>query len=228
MAVVLAATTDGSSEQLPDSQGRLRGRHRQHNHSHRREEGVQLSLFSPFPKLPPDGQVITDAEAQCDPYHSNCKTACNVWESKCKACFGTGQCVSGSSRRGGHRSLHTCLMCHGIGFVRRSSTTVIPDISNDNNATLGREPPAPTQASQPVLRRSSSSARSSRSASSGSSGDGKSSTNGSSPNGASANGASAHGATANGAASNGTNGSPPREAQSARGRSSPKQTAAAV
>lgn len=125
-----------------------RGRIRQEYQGHKRKEpqpngsgnadwteGVRLSLFSPFGKLPPDGKLLTEEEETCDPYHSNCKTAMAVWESKCRPCSGTGSTVSSSGRR---RTLHTCLMCHGIGYVRRSSASMTPEMGNGKNQTLGR------------------------------------------------------------------------------------------
>lgn len=105
---------------------------------HRRgEDGLPSSLYVPFERLPPEGRTVNLADETCDPEERRCKTPIYVWERKCKACYGTGM-VSSRSRRG-NRSSYPCLSCHGIGYVRRASSTVIPDPEEGEVWTLGRE-----------------------------------------------------------------------------------------
>lgn len=71
------------------------------------------------------------------------KTAIHVWETRCVACVGTGTVRSRS--RGRHAILSTCLICHGIGYVRHGSSDPAPPGLNDGGPhyTLGRPPPPP-------------------------------------------------------------------------------------
>lgn len=59
------------------------------------------------------------------------QTPTYVYETRCSCCSGTGQSrssSSSSSRHGGRRgSLHTCLMCKGMGYVRRTTARFVPE-----------------------------------------------------------------------------------------------------
>ncbi|CAK0785987.1 hypothetical protein CVIRNUC_009200 [Coccomyxa viridis] len=106
-----------------------------HSKSHK-EEGLPASLFAPYKgELPVDGKTLTEKEEFCDPMERNCQTPMHVWESKCTACYGSGT-VSFSSRRG-RRTSATCASCTGMGFVRRTSSRLIPDL-NGQHMTIGR------------------------------------------------------------------------------------------
>jgi len=102
----------------------------------RGESGLPSSLYVPFEKLPPEGRAIDIADETCNPEERRCRTAIYVWERKCKACYGTG-IVTSSSRRG-NRTSYACLSCHGLGYVRRASTTEIPDLESGDATTLRR------------------------------------------------------------------------------------------
>eukprot|EP01025_Chloroclados_australasicus_P021611 TRINITY_DN2269_c0_g1_i1.p2 TRINITY_DN2269_c0_g1~~TRINITY_DN2269_c0_g1_i1.p2 ORF type:complete len:216 (+),score=5.28 TRINITY_DN2269_c0_g1_i1:148-795(+) len=111
------------------------------------EEGLPLSMYSRFEQLPPDGKLQTEQEETCDPFTQRCQTPTFVYESKCRACTGTGMIASGSSRRGRH-TLYTCMHCHGLGYVRRTTTRFIPPLNGDENGdvlTLGRNVDRPYQ-----------------------------------------------------------------------------------
>lgn len=94
--------------------------------------GLPMSLFSPVQRLPGDGQLVSADQATCDPDERSCQTLMYVWEDKCTPCSGTGQARAGRSRRvragrGGRRAsasmaLCTCMACHGLGIVRRTSS----------------------------------------------------------------------------------------------------------
>ncbi|CAL5228474.1 g11615 [Coccomyxa viridis] len=108
-----------------------------HSKSHK-DEGLPTSLFAPFKgELPADGKTLTEREEFCDPMERSCQTPMHVWESKCTACYGSGT-VSFSSRRGRHSSA-TCASCTGMGYVRRTSSRIIPDLNgNGKHLTIGR------------------------------------------------------------------------------------------
>eukprot|EP01026_Neomeris_dumetosa_P077226 TRINITY_DN8322_c1_g1_i1.p5 TRINITY_DN8322_c1_g1~~TRINITY_DN8322_c1_g1_i1.p5 ORF type:complete len:141 (-),score=21.31 TRINITY_DN8322_c1_g1_i1:584-1006(-) len=65
-----------------------------------------------------------------------------VYESKCRACCGTGMIASGSSRSRRH-VLYTCPSCLGLGYVRRTTTRFVPPLNGNENEggvmTLGRD-----------------------------------------------------------------------------------------
>lgn len=101
------------------------------------------SLFAAFPKLPPDGSTLTPEEMKCDPDAERCRTPIHVWESKCSACAGTGT-SRGRSSRGRRGSVAVCLLCHGVGYVRHSSTraSTVPYVNGTGpHTTIGRPPP---------------------------------------------------------------------------------------
>lgn len=90
-----------------------------------------MSLFSPYPQeqLPPDGRVTTKKEDTCDPYERNCATVLYVWESKCRSCYGTGKVNSSTRGRRGRHCMYTCVSCAGLGFVRRTSSRITPEVN---------------------------------------------------------------------------------------------------
>eukprot|EP00195_Chlamydomonas_chlamydogama_P007279 CAMPEP_0202900420 /NCGR_PEP_ID=MMETSP1392-20130828/11578_1 /ASSEMBLY_ACC=CAM_ASM_000868 /TAXON_ID=225041 /ORGANISM="Chlamydomonas chlamydogama, Strain SAG 11-48b" /LENGTH=158 /DNA_ID=CAMNT_0049586803 /DNA_START=182 /DNA_END=659 /DNA_ORIENTATION=- len=97
--------------------------------------GLPLSLFTPYKNLPPDGQLIPIEEAKCDPAQSNCKTPTYVYEDKCHVCNGTGTARGIANGRRG--ALCTCVVCTGLGYVRRTTTRFIPTApSEDGNAQV--------------------------------------------------------------------------------------------
>ncbi|KAL4419846.1 hypothetical protein ABPG75_006944 [Micractinium tetrahymenae] len=104
---------------------------------------LPASLFANFPKLPPDGSTLTPEEVKCSPDAERCRTPIHVWESKCSACAGTGTARSYSSR-GRHRLVTVCLLCHGLGYVRHSSThaSTVPYVNGSGpHTTIGRPSP---------------------------------------------------------------------------------------
>ncbi|KAL4430329.1 hypothetical protein ABPG77_002135 [Micractinium sp. CCAP 211/92] len=108
-----------------------------------KQHHLPSSLFASFPKLPPDGSTLTPEEMKCDPDMEHCRTPIHVWESKCRVCAGTGTARSQSSRR--RRSVvAVCLLCHGLGYVRHSSTraATVPYVNGTGpHTTIGRPPP---------------------------------------------------------------------------------------
>ncbi|GAB4813208.1 hypothetical protein N2152v2_000254 [Parachlorella kessleri] len=103
---------------------------------------IASSLFRPFEKLPPDGKTLTPEDEGCDPEKALCKTKIHVWETKCRACFGSGVVVM--SGRRGRRTKCICLQCTGLGYVRHTSSNVEPvQDAEDNEAyyTLARPVP---------------------------------------------------------------------------------------
>lgn len=101
------------------------------------------SLFTNFPKLPPDGSTLTPEEARCNPEVERCHTPIHVWEARCTACGGSGTSRSYSSHSR-HRLVAVCLLCHGLGYVRHSTThtDTVPYVNGSGpNTTIGRPPP---------------------------------------------------------------------------------------
>lgn len=106
------------------------------NH-HPVDEGLGLSLFVPFSRLPPDGEVSFSKEEMCDPDVSACKTTLYVYESSCTACCASGL-VRGlaNGRRG---ALSSCPSCLGLGYLRRTTTRFTPYVNGSGkNWTLVR------------------------------------------------------------------------------------------
>ncbi|KAI3425240.1 hypothetical protein D9Q98_009008 [Chlorella vulgaris] len=110
---------------------------------------MPTSLFSYFTgKLPPEGSTVTDEETSCDPEERRCRTPIHVWEARCSSCTGTGTARSRAtrsrgSRRSPYRSGCVCMMCHGLGYVRHSTTRweSVPYVNgNGPNTTIGRPP----------------------------------------------------------------------------------------
>eukprot|EP00210_Caulerpa_lentillifera_P005895 g5637.t1 len=91
-------------------------------------EGLYVSLYAPIKDLPPDGRVITEKEEKCDPLIQRCKTPTYVYETPCPMCKATGMI---ESKFKGKRLMHTCLACHGLGYVRRVTTRFVPEVSED-------------------------------------------------------------------------------------------------
>ncbi|KAK9804324.1 hypothetical protein WJX72_006761 [[Myrmecia] bisecta] len=106
---------------------------------HNGKDPLPLSLFSPYKDLPPDGKTRSEKDESCNPEERSCQTPIHTWESKCKACQGTGSVRSSGGRRGRHSSF-TCISCHGIGFVRRVSSRIQPDLNGGDGPdfTLAR------------------------------------------------------------------------------------------
>ncbi|KAK9902175.1 hypothetical protein WJX75_006913 [Coccomyxa subellipsoidea] len=107
------------------------------NGSHK-DEGLPASLFAPYKDLPGDGRTLTEREETCDPMERNCQVPMHVWESKCRACHGSGTVTSYGRR--GKRSSGSCPSCTGMGYVRRTSSRLIPDLNGDGkHMTIGRQ-----------------------------------------------------------------------------------------
>jgi hypothetical protein len=87
-------------------------------------------------------------ETSCDPEERRCRTPIHVWEARCSSCTGTGTARSRAtrsrgSRRSPYRSGCVCMMCHGLGYVRHSTTRweSVPYVNgNGPNTTIGRPP----------------------------------------------------------------------------------------
>ncbi|PSC74963.1 heme oxygenase [Micractinium conductrix] len=115
---------------------------------------MPTSLFTTFPRLPPDGSTITPEEARCNPDEERCRTPIHVWETRCSGCYGSGTARSDGGGSGGHRArghvtarhrlVTVCLLCHGLGYVRHSSTHIdtVPYVNGSGpHTTIGRPPP---------------------------------------------------------------------------------------
>lgn len=84
-------------------------------------------------------------EMKCDPEVERCRTPIHVWESKCATCSGSGIARGGSSHRSRRGPLAVCLLCHGLGYVRHSSTHAakVPHVNGAGpHTTIGRPPSA--------------------------------------------------------------------------------------
>eukprot|EP00877_Chromochloris_zofingiensis_P005923 jgi/Chrzof1/1584/Cz10g13120.t1 len=106
--------------------------HKQAHNGHS-NEGLGLSLFHPFKRLPAEGRTVPLEEELCDIEVQNCKTPLHVYEMKCSHCAGSGWAKGSANGRRG--SLHTCLVCKGLGYVRRTSAAP-PD--NDDHLIINR------------------------------------------------------------------------------------------
>ncbi|KAI8469885.1 MAG: hypothetical protein J3K34DRAFT_269319 [Monoraphidium minutum] len=94
----------------------------------RRSEGLHLSLFHPYRALPPEGATLHPEEEACDPQERACKTPAHTYEARCGACSNTGWARGAGSASSGRRgNLHTCVVCHGLGYVRRTTARFCPD-----------------------------------------------------------------------------------------------------
>lgn len=104
-----------------------------------------ISLFMPFPDLPPDGETLTRKEDVCDEFTMLCKTKLHVYETHCRRCYGTGTMRTATPR--GHRLLATCPCCQGMGFVRYSTRFGPPPILGEEGPdyTLNRPAPDPEE-----------------------------------------------------------------------------------
>lgn len=113
-----------------------------------RPEGLPQSMFAPYKQLPVEGEVILSADAACDPEVSRCRTPIYTYESKCTCCSGTG--FTKNQANGRRASLHTCIMCLGLGYVRRTTARFVPATGPDA-PTLGRpERPQPKKRPNPM------------------------------------------------------------------------------
>lgn len=100
------------------------------------QEGLPLSLYTPFEELPPDGKTQTDKERLCDPMVQSCQTPTYVYEDPCSLCKGTGRM---EMKYKGHNQVYACTMCQGLGYVRRTTTRFIPDVNGTGpKMTLNR------------------------------------------------------------------------------------------
>ncbi|GBF90286.1 hypothetical protein Rsub_02392 [Raphidocelis subcapitata] len=104
-----------------------------------RSEGLPLSLFHPYSRLPPEGSTLMREDELCDPQESICKTPSHTYEAECLVCSGTGWARNASNGRRG--TLGTCILCHGLGYVRRTTARFVPD--SDASLTIGRTAPPP-------------------------------------------------------------------------------------
>jgi len=88
--------------------------------------------------------MISEADETCDPFLENCRTPAYVYEEKCGSCSGTGAARLLARRRGGHsshrRTLSTCCICHGLGYVRVTTTSKAASMAKDVHV-LGRSEP---------------------------------------------------------------------------------------
>ena len=64
----------------------------------------------------------------------------HVWERPCAGCNGSG--YARSSRRKGYGATSVCMLCQGIGYVRCSSTRIMPDVGGRNGDVAGWGRPA--------------------------------------------------------------------------------------
>ncbi|GLC34315.1 hypothetical protein PLESTM_000181700 [Pleodorina starrii] len=86
--------------------------------------------------------MLAAADAICDPNVERCKTPIYTYETKCSCCCGTGFVKSRAN--GHHASLSTCLLCHGLGYVRRTTARFAPDNGPTSGVfTLARPEPDP-------------------------------------------------------------------------------------
>lgn len=95
-------------------------------HTFPRSEGLPLSLYTPYRDLPPDGKTLTEREETCNPQEAECKTPAHVYEAECAMCNGTGVVMS---KIKGKKRPCTCMLCHGLGYVRRTTSRFIPSVN---------------------------------------------------------------------------------------------------
>jgi hypothetical protein len=99
-------------------------------------------LYRPFVELNLFSHCLQ--EEFCKPDEQRCRQPIHVWEARCATCSGTGaaRSYSGSrGRRGSRSTLATCMVCHGLGYVRHSTTRAdkVPYVNGKGpNTTLGR------------------------------------------------------------------------------------------
>lgn len=108
------------------------------------DSDLPVSLYWPYKNLPPDGKTRTEGEELCNPEERSCQTPMHVFERKCKPCTGTGM-ISSNTRGRRRVSSYTCPICHGLGYVRHTSSRFIPPNLNNGTGdyTLGRPVPIP-------------------------------------------------------------------------------------
>lgn len=117
----------------------------QHTHSSsldgKRRDGLPLSMYHPYAHLPEEGQVI-----EGEPHHawSRVKTPIYTYEAKCVCCCGTGFIKNHANGR--RASLAACLVCHGLGYVRCTTSRFAPKAGPDTH-TLARPPAKPSKPS---------------------------------------------------------------------------------
>lgn len=91
----------------------------------------------------------------------SCQTPIHVWETRCAACGGFGAARSRAALRAGRgrgrgrgtpaASYHTCMVCAGMGYVRHTSSRVVPDLTEKGIETLGRPPRGPEESYDEVF-----------------------------------------------------------------------------
>lgn len=115
-------------------------------HHRNEDQDLPVSLYWPYKNLPPDGQTRTEKEESCNPEEKYCQTPMHVFERACKACTGTGS-ISSNSRGRRRTASHVCTVCHGLGYVRHTSSRFMPPELNNGSGdyTLGRPVPSPPE-----------------------------------------------------------------------------------
>lgn len=98
-------------------------------------EGLPLSLFHPYKGVPPEGTTLPLDEERCDPEEELCRTPLHVYEARCTACSGTGWARAPTNGRRGQLSV--CMVCHGLAYVRRTTSRFCPD-DPDKHLTIAR------------------------------------------------------------------------------------------
>ncbi|GMH42072.1 hypothetical protein BSKO_09991 [Bryopsis sp. KO-2023] len=97
-------------------------------HAFPKSEGLPLSLFTPYSDLPPEGKTLTNLEETCDPREKMCKTPAHVYEAECAMCNGVGEILSKIKGKG-KKVPCTCMTCHGLGYVRRTTSRFTPEVN---------------------------------------------------------------------------------------------------
>ncbi|DBA84806.1 hypothetical protein WJX77_002337 [Trebouxia sp. C0004] len=115
-------------------------------HHRHEEQDLPVSLYWPYKNLPPDGQTRTEKEESCNPEEKFCQTPMHVFERACKACTGTGS-ISSNSRGRRRTASYVCTICHGLGYVRHTSSRFMPPSLNNGSGdfTIGRPVPPPPE-----------------------------------------------------------------------------------
>lgn len=115
-------------------------------HHSNADQDLVVSLYWPYKNLPPDGKTRLENEEQCNPEERSCQTPMHVFERACKACTGTGS-ISSNTRGRRRIASYTCTICHGLGYVRHTSSRFMPpDLNNGSgDFTIGRPVPPPPE-----------------------------------------------------------------------------------
>lgn len=104
------------------------------------DDALPSSLLYPTKgELPPDGRTQKVEDELCDVQVMRCKTSVHTWEQKCPACAGSGSYsnLTVHGAKGRHKVVGTCLLCSGLGAIRKSSARVAPEM-DDEHFTVAR------------------------------------------------------------------------------------------